>query len=205
MAPILAELLRAQPGIRATLVGVDRVVDLVEEGHDAAVRIGALPDSSLIARQIGQARRIVVASPAYLAKHGPPVTLSDLRTHALIAFGTLASRTWRFQAGDRPVSVDVAPRLTLNDATAAIALAEAGEGLTTVLSYQAAPGIAAGRLIVVLDGFAPPPQPVHILYPPSRLPTAKLRAFIDLAAPSLATRLAEVARLVGPGRREPAR
>jgi len=196
VAPVLAGLLHVHPRLSATLTGIDRVVDLVEEGHDAGVRIGDLPDSSLIVRRLGNVRRVVVGSPGYLATHGTPDTPAALKGHALVAFGGMAARVWRFQHAGRALAVDVAPRLQVNDAAAAIALAEAGEGLTLVLSYQAEAGLVAGRLRLVLEAFGPPPIPVHIVTPPSRLVAPKVRAFIDHAAPVLSARLAALSQQV---------
>jgi len=193
VAPVLADVVRAYPALSASLVGVDRRVNLVEEGHDAAVRIGDLGEANLIARRLGTVQRIVVASPGYLARAGIPRSPATVRAHALVAFGGTASRQWRFDWGGKAEVVEVAPRLEVNDAQAAIALAEAGEGLSMVLSYQAAASLRAGKLVRVLDEFAPAPMPVHIVYPPSRMVAPKLRAFIDLAAPALSRRLAGVA------------
>lgn len=201
VAPVLAELLRTHPRISAALVTLDRVVDLLEEGHDAAVRIGELADSSMIARRPGEVRRLVVASPAYLARHGIPQAPADLRRHALIAFGMAAARSWPFQIGARPVAIDLAPRLVLTDAAAALAMAEAGEGLTMLQSYQAANALAEGRLAQVLGDVAPAPQPVHIVYPAARIVAAKVRAFVEHAAPALTSRLTEVARIVNSANR----
>lgn len=193
VAPVLADLLKRRRGLSASLTGLDRVVNLIEEGHDAAVRIGALAESSLIARRIGEVRRVLVASPDYLERHAAPAMPRDLEHHALIAFGTGSGLAWRFRQGGTPVAIDVAPRLAVNDAMAALALAEAGEGITMVLSYQAAEGLARGKLRLVLEEFATPAEPVHIVYPPTRMVAAKLRAFIDFAAPALAARLAAIA------------
>ena len=189
VAPVLADVLRAYPALSASLVGVDRRVNLVEEGHDVAVRIGELGEANLIARRLGSVRRIVVASLGYLARAGVPGSPEAVRGHALVAFAGTAGRQWRFERAGRAEVVEVAPRLEVNDAQAAIALAEAGEGLSMVLSYQAAESLRAGRLVRVLEDFAPAPVPVHIVYPPARLVAPKLRAFIDMAAPALARRL----------------
>jgi len=193
VAPVLAEVLRAYPALSASLVGVDRRVNLVEEGHDAAVRIGGVGEATLIARRLGTVRRIVVASPGYLARAGMPQVPEAVRTHDLIAFGGVAARQWRFEQGGKPLVVEVSPRLEVNDAQAAISLAEAGEGLSLVLNYQAEASLRAGTLVRVLDGFAQAPMPVHIVYRPSRVVAPKLRAFIDMAAPALARRLAGLA------------
>ena len=155
----------------------------MEDGVDAAIRIGPLADSSLVARSLGSMRRIVVASPDYLAQRGEPQTPRDIAAHDTIHFGATASTTeWRFLDGDNETRISHAPRFTSNVADAAIWHAEQGGGLTSVLAYQAADAIAAGRLSIVLADYELPAMPIHIVYPTSRLLSAKVRTFIDLAA-----------------------
>jgi DNA-binding transcriptional LysR family regulator len=191
VTPVVGDFLAAHPGVTARLLLVDRTVGLVEEGVDAAVRIGALPDSSLQARKVGEVRRQVVASRAYLRRRGTPHDPRELAAHDVIAFSGIGSgRDWRFGAGRERLSVTVAPRLEVNDAAAAIALAERGDGLTRVLSYQAAASLAARRLVPVLEAFAPPPLPVQLVHPAGRFLPAKTRAFLDFAAARLRRRLA---------------
>jgi DNA-binding transcriptional LysR family regulator len=159
----------------------DRIVNLVEDGIDLAVRIGHLADSSLVARQVGEMRRIVVASPAYLKRHGEPKTPDAIAAHDTIQFGASAlAAEWRFAGDGREVRIDVAPRLVTNSADAAIHHAAEGGGLTRVLAYQAADAVKRGRLQIVLDSFEQPALPIHIVYPTSRLLSAKVRTFIDL-------------------------
>ena len=202
LAPIVRAFLAQQPRVTASLLLLDRVVDLVEEGIDVAVRIGQLPDSSLVARRVGEVRRVLVASPRYLARHGRPAAPAELKRHALIAFtGLMPTREWRFGEGRSAVHVGVAPRLEVNDASAAIAAAEAGEGITIALSYMVAAAVAGGRLATLLDGFMPPPAPVQLVYPHARLMAPKLRAFVDFAAPRLSAELAKVAATRPPARR----
>jgi len=127
-------------------------------------------------------RRMVVASPDYLAQHGEPATPAQLAAHQTVHFGALSvAPDWRFVEAGREVRVTCSPRFTSNSADAAIWQAEQGIGLTRVLAYQAAEAIAAGRLKVVLAAFEPPPLPIHIIYPTSRLLSAKVRTFVDLA------------------------
>ena len=190
LMPVLAAFLREQPKVTATLVTLDRVANLIEEGFDLAVRIAHLPDSTIVARRIGEVRRILVASPGYLARHGRPEQPEELRAHEVIAFdGMLSGGEWRFQRDGQAAALAVTPRLTVNDALAAILAAERGDGITGALSYMVAPQLAAGRLVALLDGFSPPPVPVQIVYPQSRLLAAKVRAFVDFAAPRLALAL----------------
>jgi DNA-binding transcriptional LysR family regulator len=191
VAPVLAAFLQAQPKVTAALLLLDRVTSLVEEGIDVAVRIGQLPDSTLVARRVGEVRRLLVASPAYLAAHGVPERPEALKEHAVIAFsGLLPGRDWRFVENGRATTVTLAPRLEINDALAALEVAERGHGITLALSYMVGPLLAAGRLVPVLEAFAPPPAPVQIVHPQSRLVAAKVRAFLDFATPRLKERLA---------------
>jgi DNA-binding transcriptional LysR family regulator len=149
---------------------------------DLAVRIGHLADSSLVARHVGEMRRIVVASPGYIKAHGEPKTPEAIEAHQTIQFSaTTASPDLRFLRAGKEVRIAPVPRLITNSADAAIQYAVRGGGLTRVLAYQAAEAIKAGRLKVVLAKFEQPPLPIHIVYPTSRLLSAKVRAFIDLA------------------------
>src|SRR3954466_4186498 len=159
----------------------DRMINLVEDGVDLAVRIGHLPDSTLVARHVGEMRRIVVASPAYLKRHGEPKRPAEIADHQTIQFGgTAATGEWRFAEEGREFRLDIAPRFSCNVADAAIQYAEQGGGLTRVLAYQAAEAIKRGSLKAVLEKYEQPPLPIHIVYPTSRLLSAKVRAFIDL-------------------------
>lgn len=182
VSPLLSIYLKRYPEVIAELRLSDRMINLVEEGVDAAVRIGHLADSSLVARVIGDVRRIVVASPDYLAEHGEPKMPADIAAHQVVHFGAMsAAPDWRFVEEGREVRVTCSPRFTSNSADAAIWQAEQGLGLTRVLAYQAAEAIAAGRLKAVLTSFEIPPLPIHVVYPTSRLLSAKVRTFVDLA------------------------
>ena len=195
LAPVVAEFLARQPRVTASVLLLDRVVNLVEEGIDVAVRIGQLPDSNLIARRIGAVHRIPVASPEYLAARGAPVSPADLRLHSVIAFtGLMPRREWRFQEGEKSASVSLQPRFEINDAVAALQAAERGHGITIALSYMVVEQIRAGTLVPVLDAWTPPPQPVHVVYPQARLVAPKIRAFLDFAAPRLTRTLDGLAR-----------
>ena len=173
--------LKRYPEVSGELRLSDRMINLVEDGVDLAIRIGHLANSSLVARHVGEMRRIVVASNEYLKQHGEPKTPKAIASHATIQFGAIAaSPDWRFVEDGREVSMICTPRLTTNSADAAIQYAEQDGGLTRVLAYQAAAAIKAGRLKIVLAKFEPPPLPIHIVYPTSRLLSAKVRAFIYL-------------------------
>ncbi|MGF1553372.1 MAG: LysR family transcriptional regulator [Paracoccaceae bacterium] len=180
--PVVAAFLEAYPAVEVEALLVDRGVDLVDEGIDVAVRIGALADSGLKAVRVGAVRRVVCASPAYLAAHGRPQAPRDLRAHRLIVVRPLApTPEWRFGDG----AVRVAPRLRVSTAGAALAAARAGFGLTQVLSYQAASDLAAGRLERVLGSHEPAPSPIHLVHVEGRSAAAKVRAFVDLATERL--------------------
>lgn len=182
VAPLVSDYLARYPAIAAELVLTDRVVGLVAEGVDVAVRIGALRDSSLRARALGATRRVVVGSPAYLAARGRPRAPADLGAHALVHFSALSSPAeWRFRGRGRAGRVPIAPRLSTNSAEAAIGHAERGGGLAMVLAYQVRELVHAGRLEIVLAPYEPPPLPIQLVYPGSRLPPAAVRAFLDLA------------------------
>ena len=178
VSPIMSAYLKRYSEVSAELRLSDRMISLVEDGVDLAVRIGHLPDSTLVARQVGAMPRIVVASSGYLKARGEPKTPEAIASHDTIQFGTTPE--WRFARDGREFSVTSAPRFVTNSADAAIQYAQADGGLTDVMAYQAADAIKAGRLGIVLAKFQRPPLPIHIVYPTSRLLSAKVRAFIDL-------------------------
>lgn len=188
VAPIVAAFLDAQPLIGVDLQLADRNADLVEETIDVAVRIGALEDAALVARRVGSLRRIVVASPAYLARHGTPVVPADLATHQTIQFTAPSTASeWRFRAPEgTPLLVRVQPRFTVNAAEAAVEAAIAGRGVVTALSYQPAAALADGRLVRLLRDYELPPIPVSLVFASARLLPGRVRAFLDFAAPRLA-------------------
>jgi DNA-binding transcriptional LysR family regulator len=188
--PVVTAFLRAYPEIDIRLTLADRVVNLIEDHVDVAVRIGALPDSSLVAARVGTMRRVVCASPAYLAAHGTPATPGDLESHACVTFEGLGSpEAWSFGTGRERRQVPIRSRLTVNTAEAAIDAARDGIGLARVLFYQAAEAVADGALSVVLRAFEPPPAPVHLVHDGQRLSPFKLRAFLDFATPRLKSEL----------------
>ncbi len=181
VSPVMSAFLKRYPEVAGELQLSDQMINLVEDSVDLAVRIGHLPDSTLVARHVGEMRRIVVASPAYLKARGEPKTPASIAAHDTIQFGaTTASPDWRFVEDDREVRVAHAPRFTTNSADAAVQYAETGGGLTRVMFYQALDALTAARLKIVLAKFEQPPLPIHLVYPTSRLLSAKVRAFIDL-------------------------
>jgi DNA-binding transcriptional LysR family regulator len=177
VSPVMSRYLARYPEVSGELRLTDRMINLVEDGVDLAVRIGHLADSTLVARHVGEMRRIVVASSAYLKQRGEPNKPEAIASHDTVQFGpTMAAPEWRFVEDGREIRVVTTPRLTTNSADAAIQYAAQGGGLTRVLAYQ-----AAGQLKIVLEKFEQPALPIHIVYPTSRLLSAKVRAFIDLA------------------------
>ena len=178
VGPVMTAYLRRYAEVACELRLSDNIVNLVEDAVDAAVRIGHLADSSLVARHVGERRRITVAAAGDLKRHGEPKTPEALLEHQTIQFGSSAS--WRFVQDGRDIEVMTAPRFSSNSADAALQYAEAGGGVTRVLAYQAAEGLKRGRLRIVLAKYEQPALPIHIVYPTSRLLSAKVRAFIDL-------------------------
>jgi DNA-binding transcriptional LysR family regulator len=188
--PIVAAFLAAYPDINIRMVLADRVVHLLDDHVDLAVRIGELPDSSFVATRVGAIRRIVCGSPAYFAKSGPPQTPSDLSHHACVTLdGLMSPEAWTFAVGKSEISVRVVSRLIVNTAEAAIDAAIAGVGITRVLSYQIADALQAGALMSVLENFEPSPWPVSLVYPAQGVLPIKLRAFLDFASPRLKAKL----------------
>lgn len=188
--PLIADLLCAHPALDVRLTLTDRVVRLVEEGIDVAVRIADLPDSALHAVRLGEVRRVLVASPGYLAARGAPSAVEALGEHDLIVFDAFAQNgEWRFGGKGRP-ALRVEPRLLTNSVEAAIDAAVAGLGITRALSYQVSSHIAEGRLTAVLSEHEPPAVPVTLLFQTSRQRSPNLRAFVDLASKRLRSALA---------------
>ena len=184
--PIVMAFLKHHPDIDIRLVLADRVVDLFEDHVDLAIRIGDLPDSSLVAIRVGSIRRVVCGSPAYFAGRGTPQHPSELSAHDCVSFeGLMASDFWSFRVGKSDTPVAIHSRLVVNTAEAAIDAAVAGVGITRVLSYQVARATEVGALAVVLEAFEPAPVPVNLVHAGQGLLPLKLRAFIDFAAPLL--------------------
>jgi len=186
VAPMLADFLDAQPQVSADLVLNDRNLDMVDAGLDVAVRIGALADSSLVARRVGEVRRVVVAAPGYLARRGTPQTPADVAGHEVIHASTQAGPTeWRFEGPRGPVTVRVRPRLMINAIEPVVTAAVEGRGITRVFSYQVADEVADGRLVRLLAAYEPAPIPVQLVTVSARLMPARVRAFLDFAAAAL--------------------
>ncbi|MBS0374705.1 MAG: LysR family transcriptional regulator [Proteobacteria bacterium] len=193
LQPIAVEFLKAYPEIRLRLLLVDRVVNLVEEQVDAAVRISPLADSTLVARPVGHIRMVVCASPTYLAAHGAPRHPSELATHDCIAWSALgAGGDWYFREEGEDRAHRVRARLATTIAESATAAAEASLGLVQVTSYQAEAALLAGALRPVLRAFECEPTPVSLVHASNRLVPLRLRAFLDFVAPRLTERLKRV-------------
>ena len=191
--PVVTEFLKAFSEIDVRLMLADRVVNLLEDRIDVALRIGELPDSSLMATRVGSIRRVVCASPAYLAERGTPMSPRDLAEHDCITFeGLMSPQAWSFRMGKADTPVAIHSRLVVNTAEAAVDPAVAGLGITRVLSYQIAEARRAGTLAVVLDKFEPAPSPVSLVYGGQGLLPLKTRAFIDFAAGGLKARIATI-------------
>ena len=165
---------------------IDRVVNLVEEGLDVGIRIGPLPDSSLRAIRVGQVRRVVCASPAYLKAYGSPTSPADLARHSIIAATSVsAGSEWAFAKGKERIGVRLSPRILVNTNDGALEAAKSGFGLTRLLSYQVANELAAGTLQTVLTEFEEASLPVHVIHREGRHGSAKVRSFVDLAVEKL--------------------
>ena len=192
LIPILADFFDSYPDIDIRLILEDRIASLPEDHVDVALRVGVLPDSRLIALRLGMVRRVVCASPAYLAARGTPRTPDELAAHDCISYeGFLAPNTWTFVRDKTEIAVAVQPRLIVTSVEAACDAARAGIGLTRAFSYHIAGSAQAGTLVTLLDEHQPERLPVSLLYAAGRFLPIKLRAFLDFAAPRLKARLAE--------------
>ncbi len=186
VTPILGEFLDLYPQVTARAFFIDRVVNLMDEGLDVAIRIGELPDSSLIATRAGSVRQVMIASPGYLKKHGLPQQPEDLSNHKLIqsvAIGVTAD--WQFQKDGSPFYFRAEPRLSINTNDAVIELVAGGWGISRLLSYQVAPFLADGRIQTVLSAYEMPPSPIHVVHQEGRMVSARVRAFVDFMAERL--------------------
>jgi DNA-binding transcriptional LysR family regulator len=186
VTPIMVDYLEQHPAVTIKALLVDRVVSMLDEGVDVAVRIGNLPDSGLHAVPVGAVRRVICAAPSYLAKYGRPQHPQELleRPIVLAASSTLVS-DWQFAGPSGPISVRPEPRLIVTANQAAINAACRGWGLTRVLSYQVASQVAAGELELLLEDYELPPLPIHVVYQGGRKVSAKVRTFVDFCAAQL--------------------
>jgi DNA-binding transcriptional LysR family regulator len=185
--PLVTDFLTQFPEVSVRLALFDRPVDLVEEGIDAAIRIG---NTSAIATRVGALRRVVVAAPVYLKRRGIPKAPRDIATHDTIAFlGMDGVERWVFAGG---VEAPIKPRLIVNTAEAAVDAAVSGFGITRMLSYQAADALSDKLLVRLLRDHEGDEIPVHVVYPDGRHPPPKLRAFLDALVPQLRQRCEQI-------------
>jgi DNA-binding transcriptional LysR family regulator len=188
VAPVATGFAARHPAVQLELILLDRVVDLLEEGVDLAVRIAHLPDSSLVAIRVGETRRVVCGSPAYLRRAGTPQSPAELARHRCVSSSGLnpGFDEWRFDKE----RVAVHPALASNQIDAALDACVSGLGLGQFLCYQVQALLDAGRLKRVLADFEPAPLPIHVIYAHARLLSSNVRAFVDWTVPQLRKRLA---------------
>ena len=195
VGPVVADFLIAYPAVHVELMLFDRVVDLLEEGMDAAIRIGHLRDSSLVAVPLGTTRRVICASPDYLLRAGTPDRPADLARHRCLRFlGVAPGSEWEFSDGGTEritTRVPIKGVLATNQIDIALDACVKGLGCGVFLDYQVRKSLAAGSLQRVLQDFEPAPIPVHVVYPHSRLLSSRVRSFVDWAVPRLRQRLAD--------------
>ncbi len=179
--PGMVDYLQRFPATEVSALFVDRVVNLLEEGVDVAVRIGELGDSSFKALRVGSVRKVLCASPDCIARHGFPANPEALTNHPIIVATNLSANIeWRFMQGAKPLAVRIKPRLCVTSNDSAIEAAVRGLGITRLMSYQVAPELASGKLKILLSEFEPAPVPIHILHREGRYAATKIRSFIDL-------------------------
>ncbi|WP_230474780.1 LysR family transcriptional regulator [Dyella monticola] len=197
LRPIVDAFMDEYPTVNVRVYLLDRQVNLIDEGMDLALRLNHLSDSTLVAHRIGEVRRVVVASPRYLAAHPRIVEPADLSKHQIIAMDHMGMASWSFppvEGSSVSRSISFTPRLVINSVRAAIASTVEGHGVSRLLAYHVAPEIKQGLLQVVLADAEPLPMPVHIISPYGRLAVPKVRAFVDFALPRLRSRFAALAK-----------
>ncbi|MCC8974633.1 LysR substrate-binding domain-containing protein [Bradyrhizobium brasilense] len=186
LMPIMVDFLNTYPDIKVRIVPTNQRLNLAQEQIDVAVRIGELPDTSLVAVRLGMTRRVFCASPAYLAARGTPRTPEDLAGHDCISLtGFSLPDVWTIVRDGTTIAVPVNTRLVVGSSEAAYAAARAGLGISIAFAYQLAVDPEEGALTTVLDEFQPPAVPVNLLYVADRFLPIKIRAFLDFAAPRL--------------------
>lgn len=186
--PVVDAFMNEYPTVSVRLLMFDRQVNLIDEGIDVALRIAHLADSNAVAIRLGEVRRVVAASPAYLSRHPVISEPADLAKHQIVSMTHFGQDSWSFpplKNSSVPRTVQFTPRLTVNTVRAAVASAAEGNGVTRLFSYHIADQIRDGRLQILLDKDEHPPLPVHLLAPPGRLSVPKVRAFVDFAVPRL--------------------
>lgn len=181
VAPLLPAFLDAHPEVTISLDLTDRLADIVNEGIDVAIRIGALDDSSLVGLELAENRRVVVASPGYLEAHGTPSTPAELAQHDCLTFGTYGNqaRGWQFDLDGQLVSMRVSGTLACNDGAVLRDWALAGRGLAWRSMWEVGEDLRAGRLKSVLDAFAAPDNAIHAVFPQRKHLPLRVRVFVD--------------------------
>ncbi|MGC0055349.1 LysR family transcriptional regulator [Brucella pituitosa] len=186
IAPLLLDFLDRYPSVVAQTLFVDRIVDLINEGQDVAVRIANLPDSSLTAIRCGSVRHVLCAAPQFLARHGIPSKPADLSELEAVELSMATPRhQWPFEIGGKTATVRIRPRLVANTVDVAITAALSGRAIARVLSYQITEELSAGKLQIVLAEYEQPPLPIHIVYHGGRRAGARVRRFVDFAVETL--------------------
>lgn len=179
IAPRLGRFLQANPDLRIQLLSTDRMLDIVKDNVDVAIRQAKLPDSELVSRTIAPDRRVLVASPDYVARRGSPRVPQDLAEHDCIVLGDPPVTLWRFQRGARKVGVEVGWRLLANDGAAAQAACLGGAGIALKSIWDAREELAEGRLVELLPGWVPPAIPIQAVFASRHHQPARIRAFVD--------------------------
>ncbi|MDP2017016.1 LysR family transcriptional regulator [Hydrogenophaga sp.] len=179
VAPIVTRFVQQHRQMRCRVMLMDRVVNLLEEAIDVGIRIAHLEDSSLVALPLGEIRRVVVASPAFLHEHGLPAHPNDLLKANCVRLVGHAPTWGTFRDGGKPLKLSVSGNLEFNHIAPAVQACAAGAGFGQFLSYQVAPLLKTGELQTVLENFEDAPRPIHVVYPHARLLPARTRAFID--------------------------
>ncbi|CAM2145965.1 LysR family transcriptional regulator [Pararobbsia alpina] len=182
VAPLLPAFVDAHPDVTVSLDLSDRIVDLVNEGFDCAVRLGALADSSLVSLRLGENRRVCVASPDYLAKHGTPLSLEGLASHRCLVLGSSSNqqRGWTFSVNGETTAIKVSGAMECSDGAVLREWCIAGHGLAWRSWWEVGSDVTAGRLVTVLDAFAAPPIIIHAVFPERRHLPLRVRLFVDL-------------------------
>lgn len=184
--PLIVDYLQSYPAVDVSALFLDRVVSILEEGIDVAVRIGELPDSGMRAIKVGSVRRVLCASPSYLKQYGIPKSPRDLGMHQIVAATSVTPNIeWKFKEGKETLAIRIKPRITVSSNDAAIEAVTRDAGITRLISYQVAPELAAGKLKTVLSEFEMAPMPIHVIHSEGRHASTKIRSFIDFVAQAL--------------------
>jgi DNA-binding transcriptional LysR family regulator len=196
LRPIVDAFMDEYPTVSVRMHMLERPVNLIDEGMDLALRITHLADSSLVAQRVGEVRRVVVASPRYLATHPRINEPADLAKHAIVTMAHMGQDSWSFpplEGSSVPRSVSFTPRLVINNVRGAISSVVDGHGVSRLLSYHVAPEVNRGDLRIVLADAEPARIPVNLVSPFGRLAVPKVRAFVDFALPRLRAQFAALA------------